>query len=133
MNILSSMLNFIADRLTRTAESITAIEGRLTTAESSLSGVSTRTQNFYVFRFASISGSDDYSVISAALQAILNQNLGDITFVCYIFRTGAWQLNGFGSIRSGDARATFVNGNNGRIDVVNRSTTSALQIIKTYS
>ena len=131
MNILSSMLNFIANKFTSMGESITAIEGRLTTAESSLSGVSNRTQNFYVFRFASISGSDDYSVIGAALQAILNQNLGDITFVCYIFRTGAWQLNGFGSIRNGDARATFVNGNNGRIDVVNKSTTSALTVIRT--
>lgn len=131
MNILSSMLNFIANKFTSMGESITAIEGRLTTAESSLSGVSNRTQNFYVFRFASISGSDDYSVIGVALQAILNQNLGDITFVCYIFRTGAWQLNGFGSIRNGDARATFVNGNNGRIDVVNRSTTSALTVIRT--
>lgn len=131
MNILSSMLSFVADRLSSIGESITAVEGRLSTAESSLSGVSGRTQNFYVFRFGSISGSDDYSVIGAALQAILNENLGDITFVCYIFRSGAWQLNGFGSVRSNDARAMFFNGYNGQITIVSRTATSALTVIRT--
>lgn len=89
--------------------------------------------DYYVFRYPSIAGSTDAGTISAALQDILLGNLGNITFQCYIFRTGAWQLNGFGSVRSGNARATFVNGNNGQILVVSKTTTTALQVIKTYS
>ena len=89
--------------------------------------------DYYVFRFPSIAGSTDAGAISAALQNILLRNLGDITFQCYIFRTGAWQLNGFGSVRSGNVRATFINGNNGQILVVSKTTTTALQVIKTYS
>lgn len=89
--------------------------------------------DYYVFRFPNIAGSTDAGVISAALQNILLQNLGDITFQCYIFRTGAWQLNGFGSVRSDNVRATFVNGNNGQILVVSKTKTTALQVVKTYS
>lgn len=88
---------------------------------------------FYVFRFPSIAGSTDAGAISAAVQNILLRNLGDITFQCYIFRTGAWQLNGFGSVRSGNVRATFINGNNGQILVVSKTKTTALQVVKTYS
>lgn len=88
---------------------------------------------FYVFRFPSIAGSTDAGAISAAVQNILLRNLGDITFQCYIFRTGAWQINGFGSVRSGNVRATFVNGNNGQILVVSKTKTTALQVVKTYS
>ena len=89
--------------------------------------------DYYVFRFPSIAGSTDAGAISAAVQNILLRNLGDITFQCYIFRTGAWQLNGFGSVRNGNVRATFVNGNNGQILVVSKTKTTALQVIKTYS
>ena len=88
---------------------------------------------FYVFRFPSVAGSTDAGTISAAVQNILLRNLGDITFQCYIFRTGAWQINGFGSVRSGNVRATFVNGNNGQILVVSKTKTTALQVVKTYS
>lgn len=91
----------------------------------------TRTDRFYVFRFPGISTADDLAAIGAALQSILSRGYGDITFVCYIFRTGAWQLNGFGSVRSNDARATFVNGSNGQITVVSRTTTSALTVVRT--
>lgn len=91
----------------------------------------TRTDKFYVFRFPSISTADDNGAIGAALQSILSRGLGDITFQCFIFRAGAWQLNGFGSVRSGDARATFVNGHNGQITVVSRTATSALTVIRT--
>lgn len=90
-----------------------------------------KTDKFFVFRFPSISTSDDLAAIGAALQSILSRGYGDITFVCYIFRTGAWQLNGFGSVRSNDARATFVNCYNGQIVVVSRTTTSALTVIRT--
>lgn len=131
MNILSSMLNFIADKFTSMGESITALGTRMTTAESTISGLSNRTTNFYVFRATAISAESDVGAIGAMLQDILNRNLGDITFVCYIFRTGAWQLNGFGSVRNNDARATFVNGHNGQITVVSRTTTSALTVIRT--
>ena len=89
--------------------------------------------DYYVFRFPSIAGSTDAGAISAAVQDILLRNLGDITFQCYIFRTGAWQINGFGSVRSGDVRATFINGNNGQILVVSKTKTTALQVVKTYS
>lgn len=89
--------------------------------------------DFYVFRFPSIAGSTDAGAISAAVQNILLRNLGDITFQCYIFRTGAWQINGFGSVRSGNVRAAFVNGNNGQILVVSKTKTTALQVVKTYS
>jgi len=88
---------------------------------------------FYVFRFPNVAGSTDAGAISAAVQDILLRNLGDITFQCYIFRTGAWQLNGFGSVRSGNVRATFINGNNGQILVVSKTKTTALQVVKTYS
>lgn len=133
MNILSSMLNFIADKFTSIGESITALGTRMTTAESTISGLSNRTTNFYVFRATAISAESDAGAIGAMLQDILNRNLGDITFVCYIFRTGAWQLNGYGSIRNGDARATFFNGNNGQILVVSKTSTTAINVIKTYS
>ena len=89
--------------------------------------------DFYVFRFPSVAGSTDAGAISAAVQNILLRNLGDITFQCYVFRTGAWQLNGFGSVRSGNVRATFINGNNGQILVVSKTKTTALQVVKTYS
>lgn len=116
----------VGDRFDSVDDDIGLLESNIGLLESNI-------DKFYVFRFTAISVSDDASAIGAALQSILSRELGDITFVCYVFRTGAWQLNGFGSVRNGDARATFVNGYNGQILVVSRTTSSALSIIKTYS
>lgn len=110
---------------------VVSVPSMVEEVQNNLDVVVTRTDRFYVFRFPSISTADDAGAIGAALQSILSKGYGDITFVCYIFRTGAWQLNGFGSVRSGDARATFVNGYNGQITVVSRTTTSALTVIRT--
>lgn len=110
---------------------VVSVPGMVEEVQNGVDAIVTRTDKFYVFRFPSISTADDLSAIGAALQSILSRGYGDITFVCYIFRTGAWQLNGFGSVRSGDARATFVNGYNGQITVVSRTTTSALTVIRT--
>ncbi len=110
---------------------VVSVPGMVEEVQNGVDAIVTRTDRFYVFRFPSISTADDTSAIGAALQNILSRGLGDITFLCYIFRTGAWQLNGFGSVRSGEARATFVNGYNGQITVVSRTTTSALTVIRT--
>ena len=99
--------------------------------QNEVDAIVTRTDKFYVFRFPSISTADDNGAIGAALQSILSRGLGDITFQCFIFRAGAWQLNGFGNVRNNDARAMFVNGHNGQITVVSRTTTSALTVIRT--
>lgn len=109
---------------------VVSVPGMVEEVQDGVDAIVTRTDRFYTFRFPSISTADDTSAIGAALQNILSRGLGDITFLCYIFRTGAWQLNGFGSVRSGDARATFVNGSNGQITVVSRTTTSALTVIR---
>ena len=110
---------------------VVSVPSMVEEVQNGVDAIVTRTDKFYVFRFPNISTSDDLTAIGAALQSILSRGYGDITFVCYIFRTGAWQLNGFGSVRSGDARATFVNGSNGQITVVSRTTTSALTVIRT--
>jgi len=110
---------------------VVSVPSMVEEVQNGVDAIVTRTDRFYVFRFLSISTADDNSAIGTALQDILSRGYGDITFVCYIFRSGAWQLNGFGSVRSGDARATFVNGSNGQIKVVSRSTTSALTVIRT--
>lgn len=110
---------------------VVSVPSMVEEVQNGVDAIVTRTDRFYVFRFPSISTADDNGAIGAALQSILSRGDGDITFVCYIFRTGAWQLNGFGSVRSGDARATFVNGHNGQITVVSRTTTSALTVIRT--
>lgn len=110
---------------------VVSVPSMVEEVQNEVDAIVTRTDRFYVFRFPSISTSDDLTAIGAALQSILSRGYGDITFVCYIFRTGAWQLNGFGSVRNGDARATFVNGSNGQITVVSRTTTSALTVIRT--
>ena len=110
---------------------VVSVPSMVEEVQNGVDAIVTRTDRFYVFRFPNISTSDDLTAIGAALQSILSRGFGDITFVCYIFRAGAWQLNGFGSVRSGDARATFVNGSNGQIKVVSRSTTSALTVIRT--
>lgn len=116
-----------------TGDALSGIQNDVDALENDVDALELNIDKFYVFRFTAISTSDDSSAIGAALQSILSRGLGDITFLCYIFRTGAWQLNGFGSVRSGDARATFVNGYNGQITVVSRTATSALSVIKTYS
>lgn len=110
---------------------VVSVPSMVEEVQNGVDAIVTRTDRFYVFRFPSISTSDDLTAIGAALQSILSRGYGDITFLCYIFRTGAWPLNGFGSVRSGDARATFVNGQNGQIKVVSRTTTSALTVIRT--
>lgn len=110
---------------------VVSVPSMVEEVQNGVDAIVTRTDKFYVFRFPSISTNDDLAAIGAALQSILSRGYGDITFVCYIFRTSAWQLNGFGSVRGGDARATFVNGYNGQITVVSRSTTSALNVIRT--
>ena len=116
-----------------TGDALSAIQNDVDAIQNDVDALELNIDKFYVFRFTSISTADDNSAIGAALQSILTRGLGDITFLCYIFRTGAWQLNGFGSVRSGDARATFVNGYNGQITVVSRTASSALSVIKTYS
>lgn len=108
-----------------------SVPGMVEEVQNGVDAIVTRTDKFYVFRFPNISTADDANAIGAALQSILSRGLGDITFLCYIFRSGAWPLNGFGSVRSNDARATFVNGSNGQIKVVSRTTTSALTVIRT--
>lgn len=110
---------------------VVSVPSMVEEVQNGVDAIVTRTDKFYVFRFPSISTADDNSAIGAALQSILTRGLGDITFQCFIFRSGAWQLNGFGSVRNGDARATFVNGHNGQITVVSRTTTSALTVIRT--
>lgn len=110
---------------------VVSVPSMVEEVQNEVDAIVTRTDRFYVFRFPNISTADDLNAIGAALQDILSRGYGDITFVCYIFRAGAWPLNGFGSVRSGDARATFVNGNNGQIKVVSRTTTSALTVIRT--
>ncbi len=110
---------------------VVSVPSMVEEVQNGVDALNAKTDRFFVFRFPSISTSDDLVAIGAALQSILSRGYGDITFVCYIFRTGAWQLNGFGSVRSGDARATFVNGYNGQITVVSRTTTSALNVIRT--
>lgn len=131
MNILSSMLNFVADSLSSISTSISSLTGRMTTAETSLTDVSGRVTNFYVFRYASIIAQTDASALSSAAQDILSRELGDITFICYVFRTGEWQLNGYGSVRNGVLNATFVNGYNGQILIVSKTSTTAIQVVKT--
>lgn len=110
---------------------VVSVPGMVEEVQNEVDAIVTRTDRFYTFRFPAISTADDTGAIGTALQNILSRGLGDITFLCYIFRAGAWQLNGFGSVRSGDARATFVNGYNGQITVVSRTTTSALTVIRT--
>ena len=110
---------------------VVSVPSMVEEVQDGVDALNAKTDGFFVFRFPSISASDDLSAIGAALQSILSRGYEDITFVCYIFRTGAWQLNGFGSVRNGDARATFVNGYNGQITVVSRTTTSALTVIRT--
>lgn len=110
---------------------VVSVPSMVEEVQNGVDAIVTRTDKFYVFRFPSISTADDNGAIGAALQSILSRGLGDITFQCFIFRAGAWQLNGFGSVRSGDARATFVNGYNGQIKVVSRTATSALTVIRT--
>lgn len=110
---------------------VVSVPSMVEEVQNGVDAIVTRTDKFYVFRFPNISTNDDLAAIGAALQSILSRGYGDITFVCYIFRTGAWQLNGFGSVRGNDARATFVNGYNGQIKVVSRSTTSTLTVIRT--
>lgn len=110
---------------------VVSVPSMVEEVQNEVDAIVTRTDRFYVFRFPNISINDDLSAIGAALQSILSRGFGDITFVCYIFRASAWQLNGFGSVRSGDARATFVNGYNGQIKVVSRTTTSSLTVIRT--
>lgn len=131
MNILSSMLNFVADSLSSISTSISSLTGRMTTAETSLTDVSGRVTNFYVFRYVSITAQTDASALSSAAQDILLRELGDITFICYVFRTGEWQLNGYGSVRNGVLNATFVNGYNGQILIVSKTSTTAIQVVKT--
>lgn len=114
-------------------DALSGIQNDVDAIQNDVDALELNIDKFYVFRFTKISTADDNSAIGAALQSILTRGLGDITFLCYIFRTGAWQLNGFGSVRNGDARATFVNGYNGQITVVSRTTSSALSVIKTYS
>lgn len=109
----------------------TSVTGAIKEMHGDIDAIGTRTDKFYLFRFPSISTTDDNSAIGAALQSILTRGLGDITFQCFIFRTGAWQLNGFGSVRNNDARAMFFNGYNGQITIVSRATTSALTVIRT--
>lgn len=104
-----------------------------TTITGAIAELQSSVTQFHVFRFPDISAQTDATAIETALQTILDSNLDDITFVCYIFRTGAEQLNGFGSVRNGDARATFINGYNGQILVVNKTATTAINVIKTYS
>lgn len=110
---------------------VVSVPSMVEEVQNEVDAIVTRTDRFYTFRFPSISTADDNGAIGAALQSILSRGLGDITFQCFIFRAGAWQLNGFGSVRSNDARATFVNGHNGQITVVSRTTTSALTVIRT--
>lgn len=110
---------------------VVSVPSMVEEVQNGVDAIVTRTDKFYLFRFPSISTAGDNDAIGAALQSILTRGLGDITFQCFIFRAGAWQLNGFGSVRSGDARATFINGHNGQITVVSRTTTSALTVIRT--
>ena len=110
---------------------VVSVPSMVEEVQNEVDAIVTRTDKFYVFRFPNISTTDDNSAIGAALQSILSRGLGDITFQCFIFRAGAWQLNGFGSVRNNDARAMFFNGYNGQITVVSRATTSALTVIRT--
>lgn len=92
-----------------------------------------RFANTHVFRYTAITSQTDAGAIGSAAQDILTRGLGDITFICYVFRTGQWQLNGFGSVRNGVLNAQFFNGYNGQIFIVSKTATTALQVVKTYS
>ena len=110
---------------------VVSVPSMVEEVQNGVDAIATRTDRFYVFRFPNISTADDNNAIGAALQSILTRGLGDITFQCFIFRAGAWPLNGFGSVRNNEARAMFFNGYNGQITVVSRTTTSALTVIRT--
>lgn len=101
--------------------------------QGNLDELDARFANTHVFRYTAISSQTDAGAIGAAAQDILTRGLGDITFICYVFRTGQWQLNGFGSVRNGVLNAQFFNGYNGQIFIVSKTASTALQVVKTYS
>ena len=101
--------------------------------QGNLDELDARFANTHVFRYTAITSQTDAGAIGAAAQDILTRGLGDITFICYVFRTGQWQLNGFGSVRNGVLNAQFFNGYNGQIFIVSKTASTALQVVKTYS
>lgn len=101
--------------------------------QGNLDELDARFASTHVFRYTAISSQTDEGAIGAAAQDILTRGLGDITFICYVFRTGQWQLNGFGSVRNGVLNAQFFNGYNGQIFIVSKTASTALHVVKTYS
>lgn len=110
-----------------------SVPGMVEEVQGNLDELDARFANTHVFRYTAISSQTDAGAIGSAAQDILTRGLGDITFICYVFRTGQWQLNGFGSVRNGVLNAQFFNGYNGQIFIVSKTATTALQVVKTYS
>ena len=110
-----------------------SVPGMVEEVQGNLDELDARFASTHVFRYTAISSQTDAGAIGAAAQDILTRGLGDITFICYVFRTGQWQLNGFGSVRNGVLNAQFFNGYNGQIFIVSKTASTALQVVKTYS
>lgn len=110
-----------------------SVPGMVEEVQGNLDELDARLARTHVFRYTAISSQTDAGAIGAAAQDILTRGLGDITFICYVFRTGQWQLNGFGSVRNGVLNAQFFNGYNGQIFIVSKTASTALQVVKTYS
>ena len=110
-----------------------SVPGMVEEVQGNLDELDARFARTHVFRYTAISSQTDAGAIGAAAQDILTRGLGDITFICYVFRTGQWQLNGFGSVRNGVLNAQFFNGYNGQISVVSKTASTDLQVVKTYS
>lgn len=110
-----------------------SVPGMVEEVQGNLDELDARFARTHVFRYTAISSQTDAGAIGAAAQDILTRGLGDITFICYVFRTGQWQLNGFGSVRNGVLNAQFFNGYNGQILIASKTASTDLQVVKTYS
>lgn len=110
-----------------------SVHGMVEEVQGNLDELDARFASTHVFRYTAISSQTDAGAIGSAAQDILTRGLGDITFICYVFRPGQWQLNGFGSVRNGVLNAQFFNGYNGQIFIVSKTASTALQVVKTYS
>ena len=110
-----------------------SVPGMVEEVQGNLDELDARFARTHVFRYTAITSQTDAGAIGSAAQDILTRGLGDITFICYVFRTGQWQLNGFGSVRNGVLNAQFFNGYNGQIFIVSKTASTALQVVKTYS